>query len=341
MPQLTPTQIVEQETAKFLDNNFGQLDLSGCPTCLPQPSEEDELPDPRFAPLDSRGVGLGAAALKREIEKMVYDPEVQAQVMRESGDPELLAEIQQEQAERVAREFRRLNPSYYRSPENWQALVTRLAYNFLSWEPDEGTTEEAQDELIKRGCWSLQNLTAAFHELATEGSLESDPAEPRQLTEHQRRSIALQASTGDVEGAISRYLRQRLPEPVAAQLVETFGLEDMYDPLAEPEFKSILDEAVWFCWSTARANYSPTQERRRFMQGYIAGRIPTAKLLDEAWRACQEAEKDTLRSQLLSQVGDDRLALPDLDSLSDEEIGYLYHGTLQRVAEQARHDSIP
>lgn len=328
---MTPQQVAEMEAQKFLDSNFGQLDLSGCPTCLTQPSEEADLPDPRFAPLDNRGAGLGAAALKSDIEKMVYDPEVQVQIARETGNAGLLADIQMQQAEEIAREFRRLNPSYYRSPENWETLVRCLAYNFLSWEPDEGTTQEAQDELIKRGYWTLDNLTAAFQELSREGSFEGDPTEPRRLTEHQRRSIALQASTGDVEGAISRYLRERLPEPAAAQLVETFGLEDMYDQLAEPEYKSILEEAVWFCWQYARTNYAPTQERRRFMQGYIAGRIPTAKLLDEAWRTCQEAERDALRTGVLSQVSNGDDSVPDLDGMSDEEINFLYRQTARKL----------
>lgn len=34
-----------------------------------------------------------------------------------------------------------------------------------------------------------------------------------------------------------------------------------------------------------------------------AGRIPTATLLNAAWKACQEAEKDALRSTVLSQAG--------------------------------------
>jgi hypothetical protein len=108
---------------KFLDSRFGQIDLSGCPICLKQPSDDDELPDPKFAVLDNRGSSSGAAALMRGIEELAHDPAVQEQIARETGDPALLADYQQHQAENVAREFRRLNPSYYRSPENWEALV--------------------------------------------------------------------------------------------------------------------------------------------------------------------------------------------------------------------------
>src|SRR5207249_809160 len=142
---LTPKQVAEVEAQKFLDSNFGQLDLSGCPTCLPQPSEGSELPDPRFAPLDNRGAALGAAALKQSIEEMVYDPEVQSQLARETGDPDVLADIQQQQAEKVAREFRRVNAAYYKSHANWEKMVDCLAHNFLGWDPEETTTKEAQE----------------------------------------------------------------------------------------------------------------------------------------------------------------------------------------------------
>lgn len=326
---LTPKQAADIEAAKFIDSQFGQLDLSGCPSAL-EPPPEDELPDERFAPLDDRGVGLGAVSLKAALEEMVYDRDVQEQVARETGNPDLLADLQAERAEQVAREFRRQNPSYFKSQANWERLVQTLAYSALGWEPDEADPEEAQAELIARGFWSVENLTAAFKALAHEGELDTNPAAPRSLSEHQRRSIALQASTGDVEGAIERYLHARLPEAVSARITEAFGSEDVMDQLADPQWNRIIEEAVWFCWQYARPNYAPTTERKQFMNSYVAGRIPTAALLDEAWRACQEVERDVLRDGVLRQVQEQE-APPDLDSLSDEEINSLYHQTRRRV----------
>lgn len=239
---LTPKQVVERETAKFLDTCFRQLDLSGCPSCLTPPSDDAELPDSKFATLDNRGPGFGAAALKRGIEELAKDPVVQEQIARETGDPDLLADYQQHQAEQVAREVRRLNSSYYRSPENWKLLVRCLAFNCLGWEPDEGTSDEAQEELIKRGLWTLPNLTAAFKALSREGTLETDPNQPRPLSEQQRRSIALQASTGDVEGAISTYLQWRLPEDAAYTVAEAFYPEDVLDAIADPQYNKVVEE---------------------------------------------------------------------------------------------------
>ena len=71
------------------------------------------------------------------------------------------------------------------------------------------------------------------------------------------------------------------------------------------------------------------------MQSYVAGRIPTVRLLDEAWAACQAQERDATRSGLLQQFSkpDDAQEAPNLDGLSDEAIDSLYHRTLRKIAE--------
>lgn len=338
MARLTPAEIVEQETKNFLDSQFAPLDLSGCPSCL-QPVSEDEatraeLPDERFAPLDDRGMGLGSSALKQGIESMVYDREVQQELAR-AGNADALATLQQDDAARVAIEFRRKHADYYRSDENWQALVQWLAAKHLAW--DDADPNEAQEELIKLGYFTLDTLNAAYKALTRAGSLETDPMQPRQLSEQQRRSIALQASTSGFDDAVSRYLQLRLPEDVACIIAQTFSLEEMYDHFADPAVKNVIEEAAWFCWQNARADFAPTKERLSFMQSYLAGRIPTAPLLDAAWQACQQNEKDALRSVVLRQTSEPaQVAGPDLDRLSDAEIDSLYHGTLQRVAQEAK-----
>ena len=99
---------------------------------------------------------------------------------------------------------------------------------------------------------------------------------------------------------------------------------------------------MWFCWQFGRLNYAPTKERKRFIESYIAGRIPTATLLDEEWRACQAEEKDAVRAGILRQASgaeESRPALPDLDSLSDADIGHLYHGTLRKIVSDSRRHS--
>jgi hypothetical protein len=337
----TLQRLAHEETQRFIDESFGQLDLSGCISLLTAPSEDAQLPDERFAPLDDRGRGLGSSALKQAVEDLANDPEVQEQVARETGNPELLREWQYTKAEQVAREFMRLNPNYYRCQENWEALVQTLALNALGWHEDVASTEEAQEELIKRGFWTVENLTSAFRSLSREGVLEVKPGQARNLTERERRAIALQASSGDIEGAITRYLLRRVPEEKANAFMDAPTAIDALDEVADPELARIVREAVWFCWENARPNYSPNPERRKFMQEYIAGRIPTARLLDEAWAACQAAERDALRSGLLRQVSEPDYTqhAPNLDGLTDEAIDSLYHRTLRKMAEDSRHRS--
>ena len=157
------------------------------------------------------------------------------------------------------------------------------------------------------------------------------------MTERESRAIALQAASGDVEGAVGRYLQLRLPEQASEMWMYSTSLQEALDTIAAPEYKRLVEEAVWFCWGHGRPNYSPTRARRQFIQDHVAGRIPTAKLLDEAWAQCQAAEKDALHSTLFRQVKPqaELEEQPDLDNLSDQQIDSLYHGALRKNAVEA------
>jgi hypothetical protein len=332
-------RIAREEAGRFLDDNFAPLDLSGCVSFLKPPSEESQLPDDRFAPLQDSG--LGASALKRGIEQLATDPEVQLRIAQETGNPELLEDYQNSRAEMATREFLRRNPSYFRCPENWERIAQTLAFNALGWAEDEADAEEAEDELIQRGLWTVENLTAAFKALSRSGSLQVRRDQPRNLSEHERRAIALQAGSGDVDGAISRYLLLRAPQETAEAFMDAPTASDALEEIANPALAKIVDEAVWFCFEQGRPGYSPTPARRRFMRTYVAGRIPTARLLDEAWAACQDDERDAMRASVLGPMSnDDPSSAPDLDNLSDDDVDRLYHGTLRKIAADSRRGSV-
>lgn len=152
------------------------------------------------------------------------------------------------------------------------------------------------------------------------------------------RAISLQASSKDVDGAISRYLLLRSSEETAQTFINAPTITDAMDEIADPALANIVREAVWFCWEQGRAEYSPTAERRRFMRGYVAGCIPTARLLDEAWAACRAEERDGMRASLIREFGTEGTGstAPDLDSLDDSDIDRLYHATLRQVAKDSR-----
>ena len=304
-------RIIAEETAKFLDPSFSQLDLSSFPD-LNHPAHEE------FATEDKNGLNRVVVSGSNNLKALAENPDREAleQIAKATGDPGLVARLEEDHEVAEAKAFMSANRSYYRTDENYETVRAYLDDRDLPFNRD--------------------NLTVAYKTLSRAGKLETNPDSPRPLTERDNRAIALQASAGDVEGAVGRYLQLRLPEQASEMWLYSTSLQEALDGIAAPEYKGLVEEAVWFCWSHGRANYSPTRARRQFIQEYVAGRIPTARLLDEAWAACQAAEQDALRSALFGQVtSSDPERQPDLESLSDTEINRLYSGALRRNAVEA------
>ena len=121
-----------------------------------------------------------------------------------------------------------------------------------------------------------------------------------------------------------------------------FALADPLSFTADPENREILEEAVWFCWQAARPAFTPTPERIATMKRHIAGRFVNVALLDAAWVAVQEAERDAFRSGLLHgpaespEYGQQSREM-DFDNLSDEEIARLKTATMREYARQQRN----
>jgi len=94
------SRIVAQESKAFLDESFGQLDLSGSPDLVP-------LVDQPFSSSDDRGfnnVQVPGSNLLKEFAEHVKD----------------------EQEGAVAKEFVRTHPGYYRSDENYDLIREHL-----------------------------------------------------------------------------------------------------------------------------------------------------------------------------------------------------------------------
>jgi hypothetical protein len=335
-------QNAESEVTRWSDPNFGGVDCLGYQggrDFLASTVGGDTETDPRFAPIDDRG---SVQSIKTAVEEMARDPEVRERIARETGNAGELERIDDETAEAAVWEFRRNNPGYFKSELNWEAMVRRMATKYLDWpDPDQIDAYDAYDELKRRGQFTSEKITATYRTLQKAGVLEVDPDSPRPLTENHKRAVALQAAAGDVEGAVTRYLQFRLPQQVSEMWIYSLTPQDALDDIADPKYKQILAEAVWFCWEHGRPNYSPTSDRRNFMQAYVAGRIPTARLLDEAWRSCQHAESNASRSGILGQLSEPEENHPEnveteIDRLNDSDVDRLYHHTLREYAKTAR-----
>jgi hypothetical protein len=331
-------QIISEETTRFMDSNFGQLDLSGSPDLNHPPAEDKfELQDRHgFNRVDESGLA-GVNLLK---ELLANPPgEVVEEIAKETHNPELISELANERAEEVAHEFRRRNPDYLKCDANWRSIVETLAHNLLG--EDDLDTEEAQELLIAGGHWTLENLTAAFRTLDRVGALEYPVNQPRPLKEAQRLRAEQLAANGDVLGGIVEYVKGRISEEAADEAAFTLA-----DPLAfttDPQMRPILEEACFFCWEAYRKDYSPSHDRRRFLRDYCAGRFVTVALLDAAWEECKRVEKDVMRSALLDPVGtetEEIIAGPSsLDCLDDGRIDDLYHRTLREYARTAKRQA--
>jgi hypothetical protein len=308
-------RIIRDESSKFLDSQFANLDLSGSP-------DYTNPADDKFEPCDRYGlsnVDVSGLPSTNLLKKFISQPDMEtlARVAAETGDPELVERVQDERENAEAKAFMAANPTYYRDDYNYETIREYLDDRDLEF--------------------NRENLGSAYKALSRAGRLQVNPDTPRPLTERDSRAMALQASSGDVEGSVARYLRLRLPQAASEMWLYSTSLQEALDTIAEPQYKRLVEEAVWFCWSHGRPNYKPTRERRAFLQDYVAGRIPTARLLDEGWAACQAAEKDHLRSALFGQVNpqSELEQQSSLDDLSDNQIDSLYHKALRKNAVEA------
>ncbi len=231
--------------------------------------------------------------------------------------------------------------------DNGPELTSR---HFLAWcverqielvhiqpgKPTQNARVESFNGRLRDECLSVswfQNLFDARRKIAAWRKEYNEDRPHSSLRYKTPKEFAAQAASFYTSGAISRYLLLRAPEEVRDALLNAPTLADALDEIADPALGKIVNEAVWYCWEQGRPNYSPTVERREFMRYYIAVRIPTVRLLDEAWVTCQAEERDAIRARVLSQFsGDRQTGVPDLEGLDDGEVDHLYHSTLRRIA---------
>ncbi len=304
-------RIAAEETARFIDENFGQLDLRGYPSL-------GTLGDDKFAPNDRHGFNnVDVRPLANRLKNFVSAPDMATieEIAAETGDPRLIEVVNEERELAEARAFLSAHPDYHRTDYNYELIREWLSDRDMAFTAD--------------------NMARAYKALLRAGELQVAPGTPRAMTDHDRRSIALQAASGDVEGAVTRYLLKRLPEDVAEMWMYSTSHQEALDDIARPEFARIIEEAVWFAWENGRPNYQPTPERRQFLREYVAGRIPNARLLDQAWATCQAAERDALRSGLFDHRNTSQPTAPveeNLNDLSDDEVRELYQRTRSHIA---------
>lgn len=322
---MTPSQqraIIDKESS-WIDQSFGQLDLSAFPALQPEPVE----------PKDSGSFAreYGDTALRRsasDLRSFLSDPDVEAleRVGTETGNPAFLADVNDRRAERVVLEFKLRNPGYLPTPDNYSAMIQTLAYNSnLSAAEQAGDENDVADRLMAEGYFTVANLEAVYQALNREGLLDHAAGEPRNLSERERLRVARLAQAGRVDEAISEFLRASLD-----------GDEPTLELLHDPRYRDLCNSAAWFVWETITEDYVPTQSREAFIRRHCGTRPITIPLLNTAWVELKKREASYARSEILGQVTRPQEPQPvtekQIDGLTDAEVDKLYHSTLHEFA---------
>src|ERR1700730_3065758 len=154
MDQRTRIRIIAEETAKFLNPGFAQLDLSAFPDLNNPPPDE-------FAAEDTNGLNRVVVSGSNQLKALAENPDREAleQIARETGDSGLIERLQDERENAEAKAFMVANPSYYRDDANYDAIREYLEQHDLPF--------------------VRENLAIAYKALSRTGKLEVDPDTPR------------------------------------------------------------------------------------------------------------------------------------------------------------------
>jgi hypothetical protein len=145
----------------------------------------------------------------------------------------------------------------------------------------------------------------------------------KKLSKSQELDVIRMCQVGKIQDAIVNFLFFSLGE------IDT-------DPLNDPRYLPVCNQAVWFCFIHSTPDYTP--DAKPFMEKFLAGREAlTVHLLQIAFKRFQEDQK---RITLLPRNGEQDTQIQnseiDLESLSDEEISRLREDSLRAYAKQGR-----
>jgi hypothetical protein len=308
MDEATKARIVREESAKFLDEGFGQLDLSGSPGLQPLPPEDNALEDRHGF---SRVITTGTNGLKAFIENP--DSESLNRLAAETGDGELADKLKEDREEQEAIKFVQSHPNYYRDEDgdNYEKLRSWLEERNLPF--------------------TAENLDIAFKTLCRLGEMKMSPGTPKALSQREQLHIISLAQNGQLADAIRQYLTYALPDAEE-------NWTDSTDFLSDPATLNVRNRAVEFTWFHSRA-IENSPDWAAFQKRYVRHRpIRTIADLDNAYAKFLEEQKSQFRNRLLT--GDATLAnastqQQDIEDLDDEAVADLYRRTAREHARSA------
>jgi hypothetical protein len=109
---MTKDQLIAEESARFIDQAFGQLDLSGSP-------DWRKPLDDKFEQCDRSGLNNVTLTGTNQLKALVENPDIETleRLAEETQDPKLIERIQDDQELREAKAFMHATPSYHRTDQ--------------------------------------------------------------------------------------------------------------------------------------------------------------------------------------------------------------------------------
>lgn len=154
----------------------------------------------------------------------------------------------------------------------------------------------------------------------------------RELSERQLNLIGSIAASGRVDEALDKY--------VALAVVGNISDNTLR---ADPKYKGMLNQAVWFCWSQANHEYSLENDGdfMFFLEQYARGKSHlTVDLCTIAWNKFKEQrgqhQREAVVAAKFAEPTDPKTITAGIDEGSDEEVRDLYKRTMKHIAATAR-----
>lgn len=144
----------------------------------------------------------------------------------------------------------------------------------------------------------------------------------RDLSETERLELAYLAGSGALEETLNRYFQYRC------------GNAEVNSH--DPAFQQVANESAWFVFIHSTPEFVDYPEARAYFHRHIGNRPVTLPLLKAAFRAWREAEKNDPPEPQPAAAPEPE-PLPNLETLTDEDVKALYGATVRDRAQKIRN----
>jgi hypothetical protein len=184
------------------------------------------------------------------------------------------------------------------------------------------TGEDVEIEIEHTGdTWSAhfngkRHAASTRDELLSGISRQLNSSSVRELSDAERREVAIYCQSRGYFAGLARYISLRTGQPESEVLSDANVLN--------PKMAELWNSAVHDCWLMCNVDFAVTEGWQEFLGVYACGRPLNAALLDGARVAWDVQQQSMERASILSQVDHEPVpdvpAPPDFESMTDAEV---------------------